>query len=227
MRMLKRSLISIVRLHATLLATISVFLWNAKAALAASPHGAHADHGGEVMTAEVIGEHAEASGSLPQLDISTYPSQIFWLVITFAVLYLFFKNKTLPEISSTLENRREYIQSDLETAEKLKAEAEEVQRNYESKLDSARTETAHMMSQVHEDIDAEIRKRNETFRVKADHEIKALETRINKAKAEAMDDMHLIVAEVASEAAQKIVGLSADVNQVRTFIEALNGRNFS
>ena len=64
----------------------------------------------------------EGGGGLPQLDADTYPTQIFWLVVTFVILYLIMSKVALPRIAEVLEERQERIADDIETAERLRAE---------------------------------------------------------------------------------------------------------
>ena len=47
---------------------------------------------------------------LPQLDISTYGSQIFWLIITFSILYFSLSKVFLPHIISLVKKREHYIE---------------------------------------------------------------------------------------------------------------------
>src|SRR3546814_6905695 len=63
------------------------------------------------------------SGGLPQLDADTYPTQIFWLVVTFVILYLIMSKVALPRIAEVLEERQERVADDIETAERLRSEA--------------------------------------------------------------------------------------------------------
>lgn len=170
--------------------------------------------------------HHEASSSgLPQLDASTFPSQLFWLVVTFLILYVIFSKKSLPEISNVLENRQNHIQGDLECAEKLKAEAEQAQQTYESSLENARNEASKALHGAQNKIKAKAEKQNEAFREKSEKDIQALEQRLEQVKKDAMDDMNTIAAEVASEAAKKIVGIDPGLEQVKTVVKALNGTN--
>ena len=58
----------------------------------------------------------KASGGLPQLNITTFPSQIFWLVVTLVVLFLLLSKVALPRIASVLEERADAIADDLDAA---------------------------------------------------------------------------------------------------------------
>ena len=76
---------------------------------------------------------------MPQLDqIWSYPSQVFWLVVSFAVLYYVLSRIALPKVSDLLQERQERIDADLEKAENLKKEAETVLAAYEAAMADAR-----------------------------------------------------------------------------------------
>ena len=166
--------------------------------------------------------HEASSGGLPQLDPSTYPSQIFWLIVAFILLYMFFSSKTLPEMSTVMENRKDRISNDLNTAEQLKNDIEAAQKNYEASLTGARDKAAKTLADTNAKIAEKAAKENDAFRETADKEIAALEKEITKAKKDAMNDMNAIVAEVSQEAAEKIVGLKLDIKKAQTVVKALN-----
>ena len=64
---------------------------------------------------------AESSAGMPQLDFSTFPNQIFWLLITLVVIYLLLSRVALPRIGGILAERAGTITNDLAAAEDLKA----------------------------------------------------------------------------------------------------------
>lgn len=175
---------------------------------------------GEAEHAE--GGHGENTPGLPQLDASTYPSQLFWLAMTFTALYLIFSKKTLPDMSSVIENRRGHVDSNLDTAEKLKKEADEVRELYEKNLAKARSESTQTLADMQSEMRAKSEKQTQAFLKQADKDIAAMEKNIQKAQNSAKEDMESIAAEIASEAAGKIVGLNTDVEQARDVIRTLN-----
>ena len=61
---------------------------------------------------------------MPQLDISTYPPQLVWLLITFLALYLVVWKVALPRIVDVREARQRGVEYDLGKAEALRSEAE-------------------------------------------------------------------------------------------------------
>lgn len=168
--------------------------------------------------------NGSASAGLPQFDPSSYPSQIFWLTITFVVLYVIFSKKVLPDISSTLEDRKNRIDSDIETAEKLKKQAEETQAAYEQALEAAHTESSKLMIKTQDALQKAAVKKNDDFRSRSDNEIQALEKRLEQAKQSALEDMNDIVAEATGLATEKIIGVKADSKAVKTVVESLNSK---
>ena len=82
---------------------------------------------------------AGASG-MPQLDPSSFPHQILWLVITLAVIYFILSRVALPRIGGVLAERTGTITNDLAVAEDLKARAQEAEAAYEKSLSDARAE---------------------------------------------------------------------------------------
>lgn len=179
---------------------------------AGSSYGDDAYHGSD---------HKKSEG-LPQFNPDSFASQLFWLFVMFTFLYVFFSKKTLPEISSVLENRKDHIESNLEEAEKLRAQSEETQRIYEEGLERARKEAAQMVYDLQEEIQETAAHKNDFFIEKSKHEVSELEKSLQKAKTEAMADMNTIAAEIASAAAEKIVGVSTDVDAVKSVIESLS-----
>ena len=66
-----------------------------------------------------------AEGAFPPFDASTYPSQLFWLALTFGFLFWFMSKIIVPRIGGILEMRQDRIAQDLDKAHELKSEADE------------------------------------------------------------------------------------------------------
>ena len=88
----------------------------------------------------------QKSAGLPQMDISTFPSQLFWLVVTFTALYLFMWKFVIPRLSTTIEERKDKISNDINDAENLNSEASKILENYDDKMNSASLESNEIVS---------------------------------------------------------------------------------
>lgn len=191
-----------------------------------APVAPTAVHDDAAHSADGTAGHAEhsATSGLPQMDPTWFPSQIFWMAITFAYLYVVFSRKILPDLSSTIDNRRNQIKGDLDSAQKLKEEAAAVQHAYEAELNEARNRCTAMFTEVEESIRRKTAKKMDGFALRAEKELRAAETGLEEAKRAVLADMNAIAAEVSSLAAQKIVGIEPDLDQAKTVIKKLGLR---
>ena len=92
---------------------------------------------------------------MPQLDPSLFATQLFWLFVTFMVLFLIAWKVALPRIADVLNARQNRIDSDLERAQTLKSEAEDVLSAYEKALAEATAEAQDIHRQNLQELAAE------------------------------------------------------------------------
>ena len=85
---------------------------------------------------------------MPQLDLTSFSSQLFWLIISFSLLYLFVSRYAVPEIGKVLRQRQDRIQSDLEQAEGLKEEAMYLKEEYEASLRETREKAGEAIAKA-------------------------------------------------------------------------------
>lgn len=98
-----------------------------------------------------------AEKSLPQLDYSTYASQIFWLTLTFVALYFFLASIVIPKLGGIIEERQAKIKNDLDEAQKLQKEAESTQKKYENFISETQkkiiTQSLELRERLKEELD--------------------------------------------------------------------------
>ena len=142
-------------------------------------------------------------GTLPQLDVGTFPTQIFWLFVTFIVLYIAMSKIAIPRIEYVLEERHSRIAEDLDKAGKLKADAEEVQANYEKALADARGSAQKLIGKTKDEAAG----KNAKADAVAAKQVKEAEARIDEARTEALSNVKDVVSEVAGDAVAKLIGV--------------------
>jgi hypothetical protein len=98
---------------------------------------------------------AEASGTFPPFDTSTFASQLLWLVIAFGITYYVISKIAGPRISGILEDRHDRIASDIAEAERLKRETDEAMETYEKALADARSRAQALASETRDKLTAE------------------------------------------------------------------------
>ncbi len=166
----------------------------------------------------------EASGVFPPFDASSFPSQLFWLAITFGVLYLFMSRVVLPRVGGAIERRTNKITQDLEDAARLNDEATDAQRALEVKLAEARARARETAAKTKAEIDSEIAA--ETAKVEAEVEAKiaSAATRIAQSQAEAMKKVEETATTVASALVNKLTGLDvSDADAAKAVSSVVKG----
>lgn len=148
----------------------------------------------------------EATG-LPQLDFTTWPTQIFWLVVTFTLGYILMARLVVPNIGAVLEERRDRISADIEAAKSADQDAKDMQSKYEAELAEARAKAAEAAKQALDTAKAENEKAEAALSAKLAKKIKTAETKLAKAREEALAG----VDEAAQDAVSDIVKQVANV----------------
>ncbi len=161
----------------------------------------------------VIGPGEEVASGMPQLDPSSYPNQIFWLLIALVAIYFVLTRIALPRISSVLAERQGTITNDIAAAEELKQKATEAERAYDRALAEARAEANRISEENKAEMQAQLDRASE----KAEAEIGAQQAESEKRIAEIRDNAMASVEEVAKDTALAVVaamGFEADQSQV-------------
>ncbi len=144
---------------------------------------------------------AAESGGLPQLDMSTWPSQLFWLAFTFGILYWLMAGRFLPAIAGAIEERRDRIADDLDQASEFKGQAEAAEDAYNQALADAKAKAQGIAADTRAEVDAEIAEMQAETDAKLQQKLDAAEARINDMKNEATAK----VDEAAADATRAIV----------------------
>ena len=144
---------------------------------------------------------AESAPGMPQLDFSTFPNQIFWLVVTLVVLYLILSRIALPRIATVLAERQGAIQRDLDKAEEMKRASVDAENAYNKALADARQQANEIVAETKADIQKDLDKAI----AKADAEIAAKAAESETAIAAIRDSATKSVKDVANSTAAEIV----------------------
>ena len=147
---------------------------------------------------------------MPQLEVSTFVPQLFWLVITFGVLFLLMAKIGLPRVSGVIEARRKRIDDDLARATQLKAEAEAVLAAYQQTLASARAQAQAAVKETTDKLAAEAAERQRQVGESLAQRVASAEREIAAAKQRALTELRDIAVEVARSVTEKVTGTAAD-----------------
>jgi F-type H+-transporting ATPase subunit b len=151
------------------------------------------------------GGHAR---SFPPFDKQTYPSQVLWLALTFAALYLLMSRVALPRIDSILERRRTRIAGDLAEAMRLKAESDTAIASYEKSLADARARAQALVNDARQRQAAEAEAARKALDAELNARIAEAERGIAATKSAAMVNVRAIATEAAAAIVERLIGVA-------------------
>ncbi|PHQ94020.1 MAG: ATP F0F1 synthase subunit B' [Marinosulfonomonas sp.] len=161
-----------------------------------------------VVAETQVAEVAEKAVGMPQIDFTSFPNQIFWLVITLVVIYFVLSRVALPRIESVLAERQGVITNDIAAAEELKLKAIEAEEIYNKALADARAEAGRIVAEAKSEIQADL----DVAIAKADAEIAAKaaesEAAIADIRASALDSVKVVAKDTAKEIIAALGGKS-------------------
>lgn len=177
-----------------------------------------------VLTAAFAAGPALAAGDagksgMPQFNVSSFPSQIFWLVVSFAVLYFLMATLVLPRIGKIVEGREGKIQADLDAAQKANDAARVAAAEQEKALAEARSQASGVVREATDKAAQHTTAKMQELGDKLAATIAEAELRIGQQRTQAMSGLAGMSSEIASAVLSKLVG-PADAAQVARAVEA-------
>jgi F-type H+-transporting ATPase subunit b len=162
-------------------------------------------------------------GAFPPMDVHSFPSQIFWLVIFFALLYVLMSKVALPKMAAVMEKRSSVIEGDLARAQALKDETQAAVAAYEKALADARAKAqgiaAETRAKVTSEIDAEQSALDRTLAAK----LADADAKIAAAKSLALKDVGEVAAESAADIVNELTGAGVSKDDALRAVSALRG----
>ena len=161
---------------------------------------------------------------MPQLNPEFYMSQLFWLVLTFAFLFVFLWRISLPRISTVLEKRASKINDDIRMAKQHQADAEEIQNKIDFQLREARLETSELIKNANSNFQNHTLKELEKIDSNINLKIDETSAAISKSKADSLKQINDQIYEITKLTLSKISSIKADENEIRDVVTSVQQR---
>ena len=168
---------------------------------------------------------AAESGGMPQLNPEFWISQIFWLILTFGILYVTLSKLILPKISANLELRKSQIQENIEAAEKQRESSETKLKEYNDIVLKSKLEAKNIFKDAREKVLKDIKIKRETLDKQIDEEIKKTEQEINVLKKGAPEKINKIAIETSSELVKKLIGAEVNNSSISAIVDDFSKKN--
>ena len=168
---------------------------------------------------------AAESGGMPQLNPEFWISQIFWLTLTFGILYVVLSKLILPKISANLELRKSQIQENIEAAEKQRKDSESKLKEYEEIVIKSKSEAKNIFKETREKAIKDINLKREVLEKQIDAEIKKVEKEINELKKTAPEKINQIAIQTSSEILKNLMGTEINNSSISAIVKDLSKKN--
>jgi len=168
---------------------------------------------------------AADSGGMPQLKPEFWISQIFWLTLTFGILYIVLSKLILPKISANLELRKSQIQDNIEAAEKQRKDSESKLKEYDDIIFKSKLEAKNIFKDSREKVIKDINNKKETLENQINEEIKKAEKEIEVVKKSAPEKINKIAIEASSELVKKLIGAEINNSSISAIVDDLSKKN--
>ena len=166
-------------------------------------------------------ESSESSG-MPQLNPEFWFSQIFWLIITFGVLFIVLSKLILPKISANLEARKSQILENIGTAEKQREASENKIKEYEKIILDSKNEAKNYFNKARGQILKDIDKKRKTLKNEINVEIKKAEKEIVDLKNKSPEKINKIVVETSSDLVKQLIGVEVNNSSISAIVEDIS-----
>jgi F-type H+-transporting ATPase subunit b len=163
----------------------------------------------------------DAAGAFPPFDSTHFASQLFWLAISFGLLYWLMSRVALPRVQGILADRQAAIASDLDEASQMQAKADAAAANYEQALADAKAKAQDLARATHDKLAAEADERRRALESELQTKLTAAEAQITATKTSAMTNVAGIARQATASIVEKILGRPADRGLVDKAVETV------
>lgn len=158
---------------------------------------------------------------MPQFDPTFFAPQLFWLVVTFVILYFLLSRIAMPKIGDVLEERQRKIDDNLDKATRLKAEAEKAIATYEKALADSRAKAHEILRENATQLSKQAEQWRKELGDRLAIQIKDSETHIAAVKEQALANVRDIALDVAKSTTAKLTGITLKDETVTTVVTSV------
>ena len=149
-----------------------------------------------------------------------FASQLFWLVITFGLLFLVVGLGMVPKIQGTVDAREKRISEDLEQAQAAREAAEKTEAAWRARMDAARADAAKVAQDARQEsarqTEAKVKKAADKINLK----VESAEAKIREALQAAKAEIESVAADAAQDMVGRLTGIKVDKKDAAAAVKA-------
>lgn len=155
---------------------------------------------------------------MPQLDFSVFPSQLFWLSISFFSMLFIMSKLIIPRIAEMINLRKDKIDGYLQKAAEIKDKAEDALQKYHQALQKATDEATQSLQKTQQDMQKLIDRKQADLAAELTAQIAAGEKKIQDGKNKALQQVQEMSENLALDVLQKL-GLKVAAADVKKAVQ--------
>ena len=161
---------------------------------------------------------------MPQLDTEFWISQIFWLTITFSILFVLLSRLILPKISANLEMRKSLILENISAAEKKRGESESKTKEYNEIIEKSKKQAKNLINHTKERLTKDINLKKEALEKDLFNEIQKTEIEIQEFRDKAPEKINKIAIETSTDLLQHLIGTDVNGSSISAIVNSLSSK---
>ena len=161
----------------------------------------------------------EANAGLPQLDLSTYPSLMFWSITSLIIGYILMKYLVTPNIKSIFNSRETNIQNDLVKAKTSNQEAEKIKQSIIKSHEDIKSKSQKIISDCILETKQSIEKKEKDISSKLELQVTEAEKKILTTQNTIINDVINNAEEITANVVKKFTNIKFDKNNVKKAIK--------
>jgi F-type H+-transporting ATPase subunit b len=177
-----------------------------------------------IVAASALPVLAAEEGVFPPFDARTFSGQLFWLFLSFGLLFILMSKIALPRIGAIIEERRDTIASALAAAEVAQKQAEEASLAHETALASAKANAQAIAQEAKTKSAKEMEATRDAVESALSHKLIGAQARINEMKEKAMGNVDDIAKDAVAAIIQQISGKAPSDAAIAKAIAATRGQ---
>ena len=162
---------------------------------------------------------SEAKTGLPQLDLNTYPSLMFWSIISLIIGFALMKYLVTPNIKSILNSRETSIQNDLVKAKTSNQESEKIKQSIIKSQEDIKSKSQKIISEAILESKQSIEKKEKEISAKLELKVSEAEKKIIDTQNTVINDVINVAEEITADVVRKFTDIKYDKSNVKKAIK--------
>jgi F-type H+-transporting ATPase subunit b len=161
---------------------------------------------------------------MPQLNFQDFAPQLFWLAVSFVLLYFLMSRVALPRVGTILEERRNRIAADLAAAAQLREETEQALADYEQALADAKASAQKIARESREEMTANIERERAAVDAQISDQMADAEKSVTALKESALGHIEEIAIETTDALIARLLSKQVERSELQSAVKEALGK---